>query len=116
MERPSTCTDSSSSQDKVATNRDHVISVSSQQTDVNLGEIPKRIITEEDNLSVCRVNNASFEGGNCIKINAARNQTGFFVDGLIQCTALTWKVDTGAKKTFITEEVFYEIPQRTDQY
>ena len=77
---------------------------------MNLGEIPKRIITEEDNLSVCRVNNASFEGGNCIKINAARNQTGFFVDGLIQCTALTWKVDTGAKKTFITEEVFYEIP------
>ena len=34
---------------------------------------------------------------------------GFLVDGLIQGTPITWKVDTGARKTFITEESYYNI-------
>lgn len=34
----------------------------------------------------------------------------FLINGLIQGTPLTWKIDTGARKTFITEETFYSIP------
>ena len=50
------------------------------------------------------------EKSNDIKINASRNRIGFFVDGLVKCTSVTWKLDTGAKKTFITEDQFYKIP------
>lgn len=46
----------------------------------------------------------------CYKINASKNKRGFYVDGLIQGTFVTWKVDTGAKNTFITEDIFNEIP------
>lgn len=42
--------------------------------------------------------------------NASKNKTGFYVVGLIQGTSVTWKVDTGAKNTFITEDIFNEIP------
>lgn len=34
----------------------------------------------------------------------------FLINGLIQGTPLTWKIDTGARKTFIKEETFYSIP------
>lgn len=46
----------------------------------------------------------------CYKINASKNKREFYVDGLIKGTFVTWKVGTGAKNTFITEDIFNEIP------
>ena len=88
--------------DGVVNNRDDIKVNVEQQASVNLDEISKPEVADDIRHGV---------NNNCeIKINATRNRTGFLVDGLVQCTPITWKCDTGARKTFITEEQFYKIP------
>lgn len=36
-------------------------------------------------------------------------KSGFQIEGLIQGTKVIWKVDTGARRSFITEETYYNI-------
>lgn len=92
-------------EDLVTTNRDDVKSFSTPEMGICLGEASETRKADQMNNSSClNIGYSSY------KIDANRNKSGFYVDGLIQGTPVTWKVDTGAKKSFITEDLFNTIP------
>ena len=78
---------------------------------MRLGEQSRSFVTEETGFHEVHERDGALElTKNYVKISASRNRTGFYVDGLIQGAHITWKVDTGAKNSFITEEMFHAIP------
>lgn len=44
----------------------------------------------------------------CVEVLIS-GKSGFQIEGLIQGTKVIWKVDTGARRSFLTEETYYNI-------
>lgn len=46
---------------------------------------------------------------NVALLTKVKGETGMLIHGQILGSPITWKIDTGAKRTFITEESYYNI-------